>query len=138
MVYHEHPECVQFDPKCILQWWNVLGKLILKVSLIKNQEFFNLGRSFKEIKSHKYEVHTSTDFFITYKLKEKIRREEISRDPTFYITQPTENYCVAHRRYRNNPVYDIHKEPFDIDVKCTSKTGSITYRLSFLTCEMYN
>jgi hypothetical protein len=40
MVYHEHPESVQFDPKCILQWWNVLGKLILKVSLNKKSTVF--------------------------------------------------------------------------------------------------
>jgi hypothetical protein len=31
MVYHEYPDCVQFNPNCVLQWWSVLGKLLLNL-----------------------------------------------------------------------------------------------------------
>jgi hypothetical protein len=33
-VRHTHPECLEFNPTCILQWWKVLGKLILNLKLI--------------------------------------------------------------------------------------------------------
>ena len=28
-VRHKHPDCITFDPTCVVQWWKVLGKLIL-------------------------------------------------------------------------------------------------------------
>ncbi len=71
-------------------------------------------------------------------MKEKIRSEEISRDLTFKITEPIENYCVEHCYYHGIPVLDTNLEPFNPNVNCVSKLGYITYTLSFFKSQMYN
>ncbi len=116
-----------------VSWINIRFNVSFKIYL-----FFNLGRSEDEVDYQEYEIHTDTDFLITFKLKEKIRSEEISRDLTFKIIEPIENYCVEHRFYRGIPVYDTNLEPFNPNVNCVSNLGYVTYTLSFFKSQMYN
>jgi hypothetical protein len=70
---HHYPNCVSFDIARILQWWDILGKLIftnrmhLSHSLYRALNYlknFTLGRSQDELLDYDYEIHKLAEFSI--------------------------------------------------------------------------
>ena len=86
--------------------------------------------------SHDYEIETSTDVVLTYRLKRKIHYEEISKYLQFEITTPWDSYCAVHRRHFNIPAYDVLMEPYNPEANCASKMGYVTFSLTILNSSL--